>query len=298
MFLRVCVGIIVFGLYLKMTRDLLDKRLKRGQKRRMSTFSTILSSDHGSFHSQSQITPTTIFAQAYFESSEFPTRESLIDFCILQLSQHYRFASYVEREQTGSYFVSCRIDPLHHIKSDTLPDEASVPDYIESQFNRTWTQEIRDKRPLWYIHRLETAKGRCCILFEVHHCLGDGLSMMDLFQDIVTNKSGKPVKVNLEKFMKPAKSMAFNEKVLSTGLTSLYASVSVGKVLLQSFIWPDAPSLIHPKEFKTPKAHKMHSLKPMSLAHIKAIKNKHKTTVNDVVASLIAGLQDDSRWTP
>lgn len=60
---------------------------------------------------------------------------------------------------------------------------------LEDPLNVRGRNEHLKELPFWELVRIET-KGTSVVLFRVHHCLGDGLSLISVFDKIVTQQDG------------------------------------------------------------------------------------------------------------
>lgn len=58
--------------------------------------------------------------------------------------------------------------------------------------------EFRDydrSRPFWNLHLLNCGSGDSAIVFEVHHCIADGISLIKLAMQLMTDADGQAVTI-------------------------------------------------------------------------------------------------------
>ncbi len=71
----------------------------------------------------------------------------------------------------------------HHVETVTEPmDEAQLQAWVSARLN----QPLPEYRPRWKFWLLPEAEGGAALLLRIHHCYGDGLSLMGVFDRICT----------------------------------------------------------------------------------------------------------------
>ncbi|CAK8536588.1 unnamed protein product [Lathyrus sativus] len=95
--------------------------------------------------------------------------------------QHPRFTSLMVRDHRGvEHWRPTKIDLDRHVLvfdhpvSDAVDDQSAISDYMADLCT---TPKLSMDKPLWEIHILKAHK---CIIFRIHHSLGDGISLMSL----------------------------------------------------------------------------------------------------------------------
>lgn len=95
--------------------------------------------------------------------------------------QHPRFTSLMVLDHRGvEHWRPTEIDLHRHVLvfdhpvSDAVDDQSAISDYIGDLCT---TPKLSMDKPLWEIHLLKAHK---CIIFRIHHSLGDGISLMSL----------------------------------------------------------------------------------------------------------------------
>ncbi|CAL5195122.1 unnamed protein product [Lathyrus oleraceus] len=95
--------------------------------------------------------------------------------------QHPRFTSLMVLDHRGvEHWRPTEIDLDRHVLvfdnpvSDAVDDQSAISDYMGDLCT---TPKLSMDKPLWEIHLLKAHK---CIIFRIHHSLGDGISLMSL----------------------------------------------------------------------------------------------------------------------
>ncbi|KAJ3260365.1 hypothetical protein HDU77_001380 [Chytriomyces hyalinus] len=262
----------------------------RTQPRRMSVFSEILAHETGSFPKKTECPPTTIHGAIFLE--KLPPVESLIALFREKIKTEERFMSTIAYDfMRGKYdFVPARgeIDfHGHHIIQATVADEAGIRAYVESTFNRTWKQEMAEGRPLWYFHLLENTSGLSAIVLELHHAIGDGMSLVLFFSSLYTDKDGQNLPMP-----DATKTVSKSKKRVNPYYAAAVIVRAFFKIVLGSVIMADSQTLI-----KTPHqgfvydhgVRKIYQFPAMSLEAVKEIKNAVGCSVNDIMTSALGG---------
>lgn len=83
--------------------------------------------------------------------------------------------------------------PAAHLESisETLPDGAALEQAVQEAMGRP----LPENGPLWECLFLPVADGVHGVLFRVHHCYGDGLSLVRLFERLSSSAADKPAAV-------------------------------------------------------------------------------------------------------
>ncbi|XP_028781140.1 O-acyltransferase WSD1-like isoform X2 [Neltuma alba] len=98
--------------------------------------------------------------------------------------QHPRFTSLMVRNHRGfEHWRRTEVDIDRHIKVIANPisatagdDESAINDYLAELCMDT--SGLSTDKPLWEVHFLIAHK---CLIFRIHHALGDGISLMSMF---------------------------------------------------------------------------------------------------------------------
>ncbi|KAI8830371.1 hypothetical protein BJ741DRAFT_581410 [Chytriomyces cf. hyalinus JEL632] len=262
----------------------------RTQPRRMSVFSEILAHETGSFPKKTECPPTTIHGAIFLE--KLPPLESLIALFQEKIKSEERFMSTIAYDfRRSKYdFVPAKGDidfHGHHVIQATVSDEDGIRAYVESTFHRTWKKEIAEGRPLWYFHLIENTGGLSAIVLELHHAIGDGMSLVLFFSTLYTDKDGQNLPTP-----KATKSISKSKTRVNPYYAAAVIVRAFFKIVLGSVIMEDTQTLI-----KTPHkgyvydrgVRKIIQFPPMSLEAVKDIKNALGCSVNDIMTSVLGG---------
>ncbi|KAL3722378.1 hypothetical protein ACJRO7_034709 [Eucalyptus globulus] len=98
--------------------------------------------------------------------------------------KHPRFCSLMVRDSAGrEHWRRTRVDMDRHVVvvhgpvADGLSDEAAVNEYL-ADLSTDSPGLLGDDKPLWDVHLLMAHR---CLVFRIHHALGDGISLMSMF---------------------------------------------------------------------------------------------------------------------
>ncbi len=161
---------------------------------------------------------------------------------------------------------------VHHTRLPAPADRAAfaslLSDLMSTRLDRT--------RPLWQVHVVDDAPSGTALIVRLHHCIGDGVSLVRLLLSMCDEAVAAPPKVGLHR---PAKATHLGE--LAARAASQAATL--GKLLL---LPPDTPTLL-----KGPLgAQKLAAWSPpVSLADVKDVAKRLEATVNDVLCAAVAG---------
>lgn len=72
----------------------------------------------------------------------------------------------------------------HLVQVPEAMDEARLQQWVSARLN----QPLRTNRPRWAFWLVPNAEGGPALLFRIHHCYGDGMSLLDVFDSICTKK--------------------------------------------------------------------------------------------------------------
>ncbi|KAI8588439.1 hypothetical protein BDZ88DRAFT_421521 [Geranomyces variabilis] len=263
------------------------------RERRMSLFSQILSHPTGAFPASSKIPATTVDTVFYVQT--LPSRHAMKRlFTDRILPKYHRFSAIPVEGADGTIswqpYENINVDA--HILLHTVNSERDIHKHTESLFCRTWDQT----QPMWFVHLLRnTAVGeRSAIIVELHHVLGDGISQMMILSEIVTDAHGRSLTIDEKKFKKmmagSRKPKSLAQRVLSRAGYAVNTGRALAKVVSLPWIGGDSQTAMKIPPAKFGSVNRVLVPVPaLSLALIKAIKNKTGTTVNDVLVAALGG---------
>lgn len=168
----------------------------------------------------------------------------------------------------------------YHVTRTAIPAPGG-PAEIAAHIENLTASALDLRRPLWEIGLVEGLPGGFAISLKVHHCLVDGLSIVDVFTAIVGPDSDLPASTTecrasrrlpvpvapptlLETLMRPA-----------AGLAGVAAMVG------------QAPS--SPFNGGTPGPTRSVAYVTVPLDDIHAVRRRHDTTVNNIVLAIVSG---------
>jgi WS/DGAT/MGAT family acyltransferase len=194
-----------------------------------------------------------------------------------------------------------------HLVREELPapgDEVA----LQKRVGELASEPLDPDHPLWRFHLIEQFGGGSALITRVHHCIGDGISMVHALLSLTDTEPGAPptaeptdppqasareldlervgrrvgrglgqaANVTSEFLLRPASAIGVAEKVSS-------ASAALGKLTLMPAepLTPFKGPLVKPKRVVWSRQ--------IELARVKAIGRKTGSTVNDVLLSAVSG---------
>lgn len=149
----------------------------------------------GCFPTSIQAPDTIINAVFYFDKA--PTVENLAKLVIEPLLEYERFSKIPEastlRKSTNDYKPTDLIRTLAVSGNEDVLNETIYKDLPEK------LDQNRNDLPWWEFILLENSKGPSACVLRLHHCLGDGLSLVNAFDKIMTYADGTPMESKVAK---------------------------------------------------------------------------------------------------
>jgi hypothetical protein len=263
--------------------------------RRMSFSSRTLID--GSFPAAAAVAEPIINVGMYFEKC--PTVAAVTEIAA-ELSKVSRFRSSMVRGACGAYEfkeIPEGLDMKNHVIPIAVANEAEMRDRVTALVKEDF--DGSDGVPLFRFVVLQNkGKGVSCLLFRVHHVVGDGLAMVGAMNRVFKDKSGVPVNINIAENMKGGKvdSDGAGGGVVTRALNALSIGVramtALGHVLSLGLSSSDSQTAMSKpsSSIKMEKEYRDIVLFPtMRLDFIKAVKKAAGATVNDVLLSVTGG---------
>lgn len=144
--------------------------------------------------------PMTITAVIMFAE---PLRHgALVDLLEREFMTHERFRQRVVDGKVGRahWETVPGFRVADHVLRVELPEGAGRED-LEALVSRLMSQPLPVDRPHWQCHFIESFQGGSAVVVRVHHCIGDGISLVQLLlslaepADMETVASGAPIAV-------------------------------------------------------------------------------------------------------
>jgi hypothetical protein len=150
----------------------------------------------GCFPPSVQAPDTIINAAFYFDKP--PTVENLAKLVIQPLLEYERFSKIPEastlRKSTNEYQPADLVRTLTVSGNEDLLNETIYKELAAK------LDQNRNDLPWWEIILLENnGDGPSACVLRVHHCLGDGLSLVNVFDKIMTSTDGTPMESKVTK---------------------------------------------------------------------------------------------------
>ncbi|KAH9287994.1 hypothetical protein KI387_032111 [Taxus chinensis] len=230
------------------------------------------------------------------------------------LSKHKRFSSIVMKDKNGDpkwMAKEFNIDN-HIIVAELNTHYREAVDFVEKYTATLATAPpLEPSVPLWQIHVLNyrSAEAEASLVFRIHHCIGDCVSLMSLFLDSTRKNSDPESMPTIPRVQK-------GKKISTWSLTQIFQAIWT----LMLSLWFNALSLLHAvatylwmkdsKMFRGPRDVLSHRRRlahvTVDLEDIAIVKKAINGTVNDVVTGMLsAGLvqyfdrlcsKDGAKW--
>lgn len=214
-------------------------------------------------------------------------RERLLGLLRERFLQHERFRQCVRepRVRLGkpSWVHDDAFDLERHVVSASLPGAGGQAE-LEAYVSRLMATPLDFDRPLWQFHLLDNFQGGSALVGRVHHCIGDGMSLVQVVLGLADNPPdglGLPSKQPLGDVpIGPPSLGARLARVLQLGGAS---AASLARILAL----PSDPRTVLRGRLGMEKRAVWSA--PIALDDVKAIGRRLGGTVNDVLLSAMAG---------
>lgn len=226
---------------------------------------------------------------------EQPIRRRILDGMSILMNEFGHFSCIPE----GKKWKEANSTPESHLHEFTYHSEKECFDHIEA----IKSSPIRLDIPWWEIHVLTNTsnkeqkiahqpRGRHIIVFRIHHCLGDGISLMEAISKFCTNSQDGPLQERI--FPRPP----LPPSGFLGGLKTAAAVLSNGPSIASWASGPHDSDLSFNVPLDQKKIDKgikytrrsVCRFPTVRLDYIKAIKNKVKCSVNDVLLAAFCGV--------
>jgi diacylglycerol O-acyltransferase / wax synthase len=292
----VFVGLALVGIVgSRLLYSLTNHHSKGGRReRRPRSFSyTSNAMVAGSFPPSSLMPETIINAVAWFE--ECPDAEELAEQVVTPMLAYTRLNSIPDASTSRTRPASQHYRPIDLVRVKQEGGESSIYQEIFRHLQDPLTKD-RSDLPWWEVLVIRqpnkaSGKSRAAVVFRIHHGLADGISLVNVFGDILKYQDGSPVVSLLQNFTSHAKAISkpkrrrglFREvwiwvrelfNVLTLGMTRYDDDTAYSK---------------HNHSRMTYSGHRRAVVFPtVPLDFIKALKNAASVTINDVLMAAIS----------
>lgn len=260
------------------------KEEKKGRSRSMSFNSSVFVT--GAFPKKAEVLPSIINVLLLLKT--IPSTIILED-ASKKLMQFDRFRNALKHDGKEWQFLDAEVDFSNQIQTVTVSSEKGVMEETD-RIAQNDLGKYDGIRPLWIFHRITNQGiGLSGLLIRIHHCIGDGISIVNALSEILTDGSGVTLsvvpisgKVDVSgSKKKPRSSPSFYQK-----LTSFFQIISLPSSKY------DTRTLFSPKNNRNmimTRKRRTIIFPAVRLEFIKVIKNKANVTVNDVLLSVLTG---------
>lgn len=229
----------------------------------------------------------------FFENAA-PPLPVIIDNFQKHLWPCYRFNNCAE----DGHFVSksATMDAAYHFSDMVVADEKAVDSFAQGHMSDT----LDASWPLWKVFVLRAVRGRSAMFVRIHHVLGDGLGLLFAISPMLDCGAGvDPLKtIALPAVLLPKSSRP--EASTRAPATARQGCCASACMLARGFtgplvVKPDSELRINaPLADRTPflkfNGNRVYTRFPaVPLSAVKAVKEKHACTVNEVLLAALAG---------
>jgi hypothetical protein len=259
------------------------RRNNEGQRRPRAWSFTSTGLALGSFPPQIQSPEHVINAMLLF--NDCPSPQAVVDQIVKRFLEYERFAIIPEPEQGTSRYCPKDLDPNRLVRHIVIKGdkELTLETLNEHLFDPV---SESDDLPWWEVLIIENkGRGESACVLRIHHCLADGISMLHVVEDIITQVDGSPV----EPILPVGIHKKFRVKV--PFLKLLWSSLkAVVEVLTLSMTAHDDDTVfsITNKDMVHTGNRTFVMLKAIPLDFVKELKNKACVTINDIMFSVLS----------
>jgi diacylglycerol O-acyltransferase / wax synthase len=276
-------ALLVVGVYFFFIR-------KKSHRSRAMSFSSQLMIA-GAFPKKATVAPPLIHAVYFFKKA--PKLENVKQSCS-RLFDYLRWRCSPEYNSVTKTweFIDCDHNIDDHTAHLTVNSEAEIYDTMDRLSKDDFSSMTG--KPLWKFYLIENkSNGLSAIFCQIHHVIGDGISLVVALKKIFDDKSGAPLSFDLSSaktkagVKKTAKKGPSAISMLFTLLKSTWRVLTLGMSKFDS----DISFTVKNKEDTAMSiaTNKFVFFPTLRLSFVKAIKEKAGGTVNDVMLSLTTG---------
>ncbi len=214
-------------------------------------------------------------------------RERWLELLRERFLSHLRFRQVVHEPRvrlgTPSWVLDEGFDLERHLISASLPGDAGQRE-LEDYVSGLMATPLDHSRPLWQFHLIENFKGGSALVGRVHHCIGDGMSLVQVMLGLADNPpeaigAGDRARLGDVRIGPPS--------VLRRGWRAVQMGAASAASLVRLLALPADPGTVLRGKLGIEKRAVWSD--PIALDEIKAIGKRLGGTVNDVLLSAMAG---------
>lgn len=265
------------------------KKGKKTRDRRMSFSSELMIA--GAFPKKATMAPPIINAIYFFKKC--PKLDNVKKSCT-RLFHFVRWRCSPEYNKVSKVweFVDCDYNVEDHVTALSVNSEAEIFEVMD-QLSKDDFSSMAGK-PLWKFYLIKNmSNGVSAVFCQVHHVIGDGISLVVALKKIFDDETGKPLQFDLSSaktkagVQKAAKKGPSAFSMFFTVLKSTFKVITLGMSKFDSDI--SFTTKNKPETSMSIATNKFVFFPTLKLSFVKAIKEKANGTVNDVMLSLTTG---------
>lgn len=270
---------------------------------------------HGTFPPESGFDEAIINAVLVFDDNDRPSVDEIVEHCVKKFLRYDRFSSIFDRRSSTVTPCGDALDPHDLVRVVPVSQCASVEALLEVMEGQAFIPLAESPRgeilPWWefvFLENTSTNKGgKSAVVWRIHHSLGDGLSLVQMVQDVFVNaKTGQPLSNGVndshpnasKKFRVHRSPMQWIAQTLSALLTVV--PLPMGKfddlTMIRGDETTDRAKTINPKELIFPAKQAIIPFTPIPLGFVKQLKtaassrdgNARRVTVNDILFTIMS----------
>ncbi len=123
------------------------------------------------------------------------TLETLRERIADKLLKYERFRQRVQTDAMGaSWVLDDDFDIARHVIQEKLPRRKGQGERaaLQARCGELATTPLDRDRPLWQFHLVPHYEGGCAVILRIHHCIGDGISLISVMMSITDGGSDPP----------------------------------------------------------------------------------------------------------
>eukprot|EP00743_Colponemidia_sp_Colp-15_P003197 GILK01003454.1.p1 GENE.GILK01003454.1~~GILK01003454.1.p1 ORF type:complete len:501 (-),score=63.44 GILK01003454.1:169-1671(-) len=269
--------------YRLMARQLHKPRAPTSKDRALSFSSSLMAK--GTFPPRYNIPHAIVQSALFFDS--LPTVEDIKAVVREKMLIYHRLCSICEVLPSGEVvFKPAEINVDDHIITAAVENDQHLMAYLD----QLCVRPVDMSKPLWELHVIRNGSGRSVLVPRVHHAVGDGLSMVNVFMFLFTDAEGAAL--SPPSFLTAQRHVQSSRKQLVAYLrTALGLFTSIVKVLSLAIGASDSPAVFRDMSVPFQWTDKRHLVvaSNIDLQQLRMLKTKSHTTINDVVSACVAG---------
>eukprot|EP01018_Ginkgo_biloba_P036642 Gb_29044 [translate_table: standard] len=212
------------------------------------------------------------------------------------LGEHQRFSSVVIKDKRNNlkWCLTDQVDMNDHVIVPCLsPEFIQNPNFVnEYTASLATAPPLNPSRPLWEVHVLNATSGQAgaTLVFRIHHCVGDCVSMMSLILNSTRKVSDPKSVANIVQHGAKDRQVLSYAQTLYNWMAALWFTILIALQYLATFLWKEDCNSLR-RVSKTKVSQKRLAHVTINLDDICLVRKVVNGTVNDVMTGVLsAGL--------